>query len=266
MGAIFLLQKNEAYGNLNCQDGGDAQIEFGMAGFVAAGIHPQPGADAAAQGSDGEEGGLGNPPALFAGLFLVYVHKQETQRIDYKQIEENKFFHVNAFQGGIFVKKWGIFLILAILLTGCAPEETMETVSDGYTPWELPVGEIVLELPADAAAPVLEDSRGATLYDCGDYEILVEVCPGGSLDRTVAQLTGLGPDRVELLKTRAGEMDRYDFTWCAAGEQGTVLGRGAILDDGSSHYCLSVLAAEELSGSVQDSWKTLFHSFSVSAY
>ena len=46
------------------------------------GIHAQQHPGAAAQERHGEEGGLGNPPAVPAGFFFVDPHKQQTQRID----------------------------------------------------------------------------------------------------------------------------------------------------------------------------------------
>ena len=164
------------------------------------------------------------------------------------------------------MKKWWLCLAAALFLTGCGAEETFETVSDVYAPVETAVREIVLVLPAEAAAPVLESADGGTLYSCGSYEILVEILPGGNVDGTVQTLTGLSSDRLTVLETSQQGCDRYDFTWCAAGENGDWVGRGAILDDGCSHYCLSVLADVDAAGAVQEDWNALFQSFGVSSY
>lgn len=164
------------------------------------------------------------------------------------------------------MKKWWMIPVLVLLLTGCGARETFENVTDVYTPVEPAVKEMVLALPEEAAASAMESGDGAALYDCGSYEIQVEICTGGDLDGTVRRLTGCDPRRITVIKSTQGDLKRYDFTWCAAGETGERVGRAAILDDGCSHYCVTVLGEEADAGTLQTSWNTLLQSFNVVSY
>ena len=158
------------------------------------------------------------------------------------------------------MKRWGLFCLLLILLSGCGAEETMETVSDE---WVLPVmaqpGEIFVELPEDLVAPVLQqDSR--QLYMGPDYEIMLETLSAGDLNATIRTLSGYEKEQLTVLETRQGDIDRYEFVWTTAGEQGDRLGRAVILDDGTYHYCMSVLRDP---GDTPVLWKNVFGSFSL---
>ena len=158
------------------------------------------------------------------------------------------------------MKKLVGFLLMAALLTGCAPEETLETVNDE---WIVPVmaqpREISVELPHDALAPVLEqDNR--QLYMGQGYEIMLETMASGDLSATVQSLCGYEKDQLTMLQTRHRDADRYEFVWTTAGEQGDRLGRAVILDDGTYHYCMSVLRDPEESTVV---WRNVFSSFAL---
>lgn len=164
------------------------------------------------------------------------------------------------------MKKLLIGMLVLLLCTGCAAQETMETIGDVYAPGENPTREVVLNLPEDAAASASGGSQAGQLYLCEDYEIVVEVLQGGNVEETVRTLTGMPSERVTVLKTRQEDCDRFDFTWATLGENGEQVGRCAILDDGCSHYCVSVLADADKAGNLRQSWQTLFDSFSVSSY
>ena len=136
----------------------------------------------------------------------------------------------------------------------------METVSDE---WVLPVmaqpGEIFVELPEDLVAPVLQqDSR--QLYMGPDYEIMLETLSAGDLNATIRALSGYEKEQLTVLETRQGDIDRYEFVWTTAGEQGDRLGRAVILDDGTYHYCMSVLRDP---GDTPVPWKNVFGSFAL---
>lgn len=158
------------------------------------------------------------------------------------------------------LKKLVGFLLLAALLTGCAPEETLETVNDE---WVVPVmaqpREISVRLPEDALAPVLEQD-GRQLYMGQDYEIMLETLDAGDLEATICSLSGYEKDQLTVLATRQGDADRYEFVWTTAGEKGDRLGRAVILDDGNYHYCMSVLRD---AGETQIVWRDVFSSFAL---
>ena len=65
--------------------------------------------------------------------------------------------------GGVDVKKCWIFLV-ALFLTGCAAEETFETVADEQlVPVYAQAREIFVELPEEAAAPASSETRRALI-------------------------------------------------------------------------------------------------------
>lgn len=161
------------------------------------------------------------------------------------------------------MKKWIVCVLAALLLTGCAAEETFETVADEVmdAPWQLP-REVLLQLPEEAAAPASESEHGE-IYQCDGYEIMVQTMKAGDLDRTLTAVSGYDRDHLTLLETRQGSFDRYDMVWACAGEQGPRLGRGAILDDGSYHYVLTVLGDADRAKEWEAVWEELFASFNL---
>ena len=138
-------------------------------------------------------------------------------------------------------KLFFIGLALALVLCGCGARETLETIADDI-PVESVLGEmreISVRLPDGAVSPVLK-SEAEQLYLSEDYEILVQTCPAGNLNDTIRKLTGFDKEQLTVMETEQDGAKRYDFVWAAAGEDGERLGRAAVLDDGSYHYCLSV--------------------------
>ena len=158
------------------------------------------------------------------------------------------------------MKRWLCCLLPVLMLCGCGAEETLETVADE---WMVPAmaqpREVALRLPEDLAMPVMEESD-RKMYLGEDYEIMVETMASGDLDATLRSLTGYPADRLTVIRTSQNDADRFDFVWTAAGEQGERLGRGAILDDGDYHYCLSVLRDGDERKVV---WQDVFASFSL---
>ena len=160
-------------------------------------------------------------------------------------------------------KLFFIGLALALVLCGCGARENLETIADDI-PVESVLGEmreISVRLPDGAVSPVLK-SEAEQLYLSEDYEILVQTCPAGNLNDTIRKLTGFDKEQLTVMETEQDGAKRYDFVWAAAGEDGERLGRAAILDDGSYHYCLSVLrdAQDEKSQVV---WSEVFASFGL---
>ncbi len=160
------------------------------------------------------------------------------------------------------MKKFVLVLCLMLLLTGCAAQ-TFETVDDlNDVPAMAKPATILLDLPEDAAAPAMEGTSG-TLYFCGDYDITVEVMPSGNLNNTLQTLTGFGKDELDLMQTIRCGVSCYEGAWSAAGEAGDHVGRVLIMDDGSFHYCVSVMASAEDAGDCSADWKELLDSVAL---
>lgn len=154
-------------------------------------------------------------------------------------------------------------MLTALLLSGCAAEETFETVADD---WVAPVmaqpREISVRLPDNAVAPVLE-SDSEQVYLSEDYEIVIETLSSGDLNATVQSISGYGKDQLTVMETQWDGVSRYEFVWVSAGERGDRLGRAVILDDGDYHYCMSVLRDADATEMSQVVWSDVFNSFAL---
>lgn len=159
------------------------------------------------------------------------------------------------------MKKCCIWILAVLLLSGCAMEQTMETVADE---WVEPVmgspGEIYVDLPDEAAVPAV-DSGSERMYLCRDYEILIQTLEGGDLSRTIQTLCGMSGEDLTVMQTKRQDMPCYEFVWAAAGESGDRLGRAVVLDDGQYHYCMTVLRDAATAESCQVVWSHVFDSF-----
>ena len=156
------------------------------------------------------------------------------------------------------MKKLIFVCLLLMMLAGChAPVyETIGNVAHvGQN--DAVRRQILLTLPDDAT--VLTASGTDLLYACQDYTLSLQTMPSGDLAATVHTLSGFDASQLTLLHSCCNDHDRYDWVWVAAGENGDVLCRGAILDDGDYHYTLCVSA--DADADVTDAWNELFRSF-----
>lgn len=160
-------------------------------------------------------------------------------------------------------KCWILLLAAALLLSGCASEETFETVADEIVQSVMAQPrQIAVDLPDGAVAPVLESDSGQ-IYLCDDYELIVETMPAGDLSATIRSLCGYEKEELTIMQTQSDDAARYDFVWATEGEKGDMLGRAVILDDGSYHYCMSVLRDAAATKTSQISWRNVFGSFQL---
>lgn len=162
------------------------------------------------------------------------------------------------------VKKIAMALLLGLLLSGCGAKETLETVADDIPlqPVLAQPAQISVRLPDNAVSPVLE-SDTEQVYFCEDYEIAIETRASGDLSGTITAMTGFDPEQLTVMHTSLDGVDRYEFVWASAGEDGDRLGRGVVLDDGSYHYCMTVLRDAENQKKSQVVWSDVFSSFSL---
>lgn len=164
------------------------------------------------------------------------------------------------------MRKCCILLLSMLLLCGCSAEQTFERVYDDLLlPVMAPMAELQLQLPVNAAQPVLANDTGEKLYFCDGYTLAVQTLEAGDLNKTLRSLCGYSREELTVLETKSGSHSRYDWVFTCAGEGGTQVGRGAILDDGSYHYCVTVMAQEALSGSLEGDWNAVFASLSLKA-
>ena len=163
-----------------------------------------------------------------------------------------------SFLEGDVMKICWLLMAAALLLTGCAGEETFETVADEPVAAVMAEPrEITVALPEEAAVPVMRNGA-QEIYLCDGGEIILETCAGGDLGRTIRAISGFERDNLTVMKTKQENLDRYEFVWAAASEEGERMGRAVILDDGQYHYCLTLLKDAD---SRVAAWETVCASF-----
>lgn len=153
---------------------------------------------------------------------------------------------------------------MLIMLSGCGAQPVFEKVEDPWVEVDAIQKELVVKLPAEAAAPVLQSPEAGQLYLCDGYVLTLQTFSGGDLDATLRQITGFTRDQVTYMQTRDGEVDKYSCVWSSAGEGGDHVGRAVILDDGSYHYAVTVMADFASAGELSDTWQELLNSVALS--
>lgn len=162
------------------------------------------------------------------------------------------------------MKKCWIILVLCLVLTGCRTAETFETLGNvQHEPDAAPaMGTVVLSVPDSAVAEVFADSNGAW-YDCEGYTLILQTLSAGDFQGTVQTISGFSADALTVMETVSGQVTRYDWAWSAVSDDGEVVCRAAVLDDGNYHYCLCAIALAEEAGPLQEEWNSVFYSFKM---
>lgn len=162
------------------------------------------------------------------------------------------------------MKKCLIVIMLALLLTGCAEPKTFETMSDVYYQPEISTAsQISLSLPEDAAVSVMKNPLTGSIYLCDGYTVTLHTVSAGDLDATLRDATGFSRENLLVMERNDGENRRYECVWAAAGEGEDQVGRAVVLDDGSYHYVLTVMADAHRAGGLTETWQQIMDSFSV---
>jgi len=162
------------------------------------------------------------------------------------------------------MKKCLTVMMLALLLTGCSEPKTFETMSDVYYEPETPVAaQISLTLPEEAAVSVMNNPLTGSIYLCDGYSVTVQTVSAGDLDATLRDATGFPRENLLVMEREDGTNRRYECVWAAAGEGEDQVGRAVILDDGSYHYVLTVMAGADRAGDLAETWQQIIGSFST---
>ena len=159
------------------------------------------------------------------------------------------------------MKKFLVVMIACLLFSGCASRQTFETILDGYDVSAMTqMQQVELSLPEDAVMETFEEESAGTMYLCNGYCVTVQTMQAGDLDKTFLETTGFSKEQLPIIKTKRGEITRYDYTWCAAGEAEEQVCRGALLDDGCYHYVITVMADASKAGDLTATWQHILDS------
>ena len=91
----------------------------------------------------------------------------------------------------------------------------------------------------------------------------VQTLPGGDLNQPFLQCTGFPVSGLQIMHTKIDGIKRYETVWASSAEDGERVGRIAVLDDGSYHYVLTVMADAQKAGQLTDTWQTLFRTLRI---
>ncbi len=156
-----------------------------------------------------------------------------------------------------------VFMALA-LLCGCG-KTTFERVEDSLEAGApMAAGQIILDIPGEFAAPVMEQESSGKLYLWEDYALTVQTMEGGDLDRTIRTCTGFDREALTVMQTRRKNMDLYVCAWTCAGEGSDQVGRLAVLDDGTYHYTVCLMAPADQAEDMGGLWQSMERSLQVS--
>lgn len=162
------------------------------------------------------------------------------------------------------MKKVCVILVSVMLLSGCAATETFETVDDELVQSAMSQSrEIVVTVPENASTAVMEAEDGSKLYLCDGYTMTVQTLKGGDMAQTVRTLCGYNQEALTVMQIRDGTWKRHEWVWICAGEGGEQLGRAAVLDDGTYHYCLTLMAEATDAAALEPEWEAIFTSFTI---
>lgn len=152
-------------------------------------------------------------------------------------------------------------LLLMGMLSGCASQPVLETVTDDLCESTMAQPkQILVDVPGEAVLPAMDSSVGR-MYLCEDYEVYIQTLSAGDIQGTIRTVSGYPAEELTVMETEKDGIRRYEFVWACAGEEGDRLGRGVVLDDGSYHYTMSVLRDEKTTKESQITWSGLFDSF-----
>lgn len=160
------------------------------------------------------------------------------------------------------MRKIVILLVLILCLSGCAAAPTFETLGPvAHQPDQFPaIASVQLDLPESATAQTF--GAGAdTFYECDGYTLVMQTQTSGDFYHTLRSLSGFTPEKLTVMESIVGQTHRYDWVWSAAAEEGEMICRAAVLDDGNYHYCLYTLAPAHLGSELTEEWNMLFASF-----
>ena len=155
-------------------------------------------------------------------------------------------------------------IVLMLAFSGCAAQETFETVNDEYVESAMvSMQQVVLKLPEDAAVPVLENETAGKLYLCDGYTLSVQTMEAGDLDKTFQEVTGFHREGLSVLKTEINGIECHSCAWAAAGEGGDQVARTMVLNDGNYHYAVTVMTDASKAGELAQVWQDIFSSVTL---
>ncbi len=151
------------------------------------------------------------------------------------------------------MKKAIAAMLTVMLLAGCTAQEEPVFETEGTVSPSVQVkptaGEIGIWIPEGAVSEAMAEESGGEVYTWDSYELRLQTLEGGDIHRTLEQLTGMKYNDLTVMQRAKGELELYQTVWCTAGEDGTLIGKAVVADDGNYHYCVSLMSPEDVDSS-----------------
>lgn len=188
----------------------------------------------------------------------LFAHKRRAPRIYCNEAHGLllKSFHT----GGIILKTIALLLLIPVLLCACGAAPTFETLGDVQHDMPSVLQKVCIQVPNSAEAFVEGDTTG---WLAEHYSIRQETFEGQQLSETMQALCGFSTDRLTVMTSGTEDIRRYEWVWTAMSEEGQLLCRAAVIDDGRYHYCLIAEGSAEYGKELNEQWNEIFSSFSL---
>ncbi len=161
------------------------------------------------------------------------------------------------------MKKWCLLLVMLVFFSGCSRQKAMETVTDEWAqPVIAPHAQLSMWLPEEAVLETMDSDTGS-LYFCNGYTLTVQTIPSGDTEKTLKSLTGFGQEVLSPMETEHNGIRRLDWVWTAMEEAGQQVCRGALLDDGNYHYCVTAMTDAASAAAMETEWSRIFISMKL---
>lgn len=145
------------------------------------------------------------------------------------------------------MKRIAFILVLMMILCGCvnSTEPPLETTADEILePTAAEPKPMAVWLPEEAAAQTMAQGETGECYTWGESELRLRTLSGGDIRATLTEVTGLDPEKLTVMEYQRDGLQLYQTVWSCTSEEGVRLGRCMVADDGSYHYCISLVSPE----------------------
>ena len=167
------------------------------------------------------------------------------------------------------MKKWGLVLMMIVLLSGCGvkSEAALETVTDGLE-MEPPAPYcIVFSVPEGMTQETFGDDGRCAVYEAenGDYTITTEILDATTVEGAAEQISGIPAERLDILTLAGNPMKEHHFAWSSTGEERETVSRCALMESADYYYVLTMTERTGLGGSLDETADAVFSSFCLTS-
>ena len=168
------------------------------------------------------------------------------------------------------MRKMGLALALALLLTGCGAKtaEPAEYVKDGVSEALSDPYEIVFGVPQDAVQTTFGEADSIEVYEAsnGDYMITTEVMEATTVEEAIESISGFPAEQLTVLKLQRFPMPEYHFAWSSSGEEGETVSRAALIAAEDYYYVMTMTERAGLGDAYKETSDYVFSTFGLTTY